>query len=93
MLGSRFSLIQFTDKKSLPYTLVTFSDALIIYHDGEQKPVSQAHPHYAGFNNTHDFYIAFGRMETNIDSKYCNCQIDEVQIFEVELNGEEVKWV
>ena len=68
-----------------------FSDDLIIYHDGEQKPVSSALDSYAHFNNVQDYFIAFGRMETNIDSKYCNCEIDEVQIFEVQLNGEEVK--
>ena len=77
--------------KTVYHILVTFLGALIIYHNGEQKPVSQAHTHYSGFNNIQDFYIAFGRMETNIDSKYCNCQIDDVQIFEVELNDEEVK--
>ena len=68
-----------------------FPEALIIYHNGEQKSLSSVRRSYSRFDDIQDFYIVFGRIETNIDSMYCNCEIDEVKIFEVELNGEEVK--
>ena len=34
--------------------------------------------------------LVFGRGDITRDRGYCNCEIDEVQIFEVVLNAEEV---
>ena len=35
--------------------------------------------------------IMFARLNINRDEHYCNCQVDEVQIFETALNEEEVR--
>ena len=34
--------------------------------------------------------LVFGRGNINHDASYCNCEIDEVEIFEVALNPQEV---
>ena len=35
--------------------------------------------------------LVFGRLDTNVDWMYCNCQLDDVKILETELSAQEVK--
>ena len=66
------------------------SDSFLVYHDGVLHPqsyiVGPLDPEPKPFSE-----VVFGRENVNMDLNYCNCAVDEVQIFEVELKEDEVK--
>ena len=70
------------------YTFV--ADSFHVYHDGIRRPESYSPrpevPEPFEFSE-----IVFGRVHVNLNENYCNCAVDEVQIFETELNEDEVK--
>ena len=69
---------------------IVVADSFHVYHDGIRRPESYSiqslDPEPLEFSE-----IVFGRVHVNVDAKYCNCSVDEVQIFEVELKEDEVK--
>ena len=63
---------------------IAFVDSFHAYHDGIRRPESYSieslDPEPLEFSE-----IVFGRVHVNLDRHYCNCCVDEVQIFEIEL--------
>ena len=70
--------------------LIAIADSFHVYHDGirrrESYLIEILDPEPLGYAE-----IVFGRVHVNLDENYCNCAVDEVQIFEVELKEDEVK--
>ena len=76
---------------SLRFRLNIFSGALHVYNDGIQRAETATEHHHLDFVNPRmDFEIVFGKIDTTQDGKHCDCQVDDVQIFEMELNSEEI---
>ena len=69
-----------------------FADSFVAYINGQS--LSQQYS-----LNSDDFTVeemsnkdlVFGRLDTNVDWMYCNCQVDDVKILETELSAKEVK--
>ena len=68
-----------------------FLGALHVYKDGNRRTETATAHHNLNFVSVRtDFEIVFGRVDTTQDGKHCDCLIDDVQIFEMELNAEEI---
>ena len=65
------------------------SDELRLYHNGRLTNSTMSESTTQLGPNA-DKSLVFGRGSTDFDGSYCNCEIDEVQIFEVALNAQEV---
>ena len=71
------------------------ADTFFVYENGIRRPETHTLSKFTSrslgmIENREDHEIVFGRLETRLDGSYCNCQVDEVQIFETELNAAEV---
>ena len=81
-----------TFQKSNPKYVILFVDSFAVYINGEdlnqQYSLNSADYRVEEMSNKD---LVFGRLDTNVDWMYCNCQVDDVKILETELSAKEVK--
>ena len=82
--------IDVSNHTHLVVCLLLFVDDFIVYRDGVRLMKSYTNAtNDLSPKNVHK--IMFGRELVNHDNNYCNCAVDEIQIFQMELKEEEVK--
>ena len=69
---------------------IFYSADYYVYQNGVRRPQTFTNNTRSVTDNRMDYDIVFGRLETTRDQYYCNCEVDNAQIFEMELNSDEV---